>query len=145
MPHSKFLSQVFQVGFWCCKKQIWSTHQVDWEDNLKMEMTSKLNTTSKQRWPKKLRWPKKWKCKKIECLSNFLQVLKNLMYHPKLSAKWVWGFKNTFSLMFFSLYLLRISLYICHAVCKVDKYSPHFLFIITSLVPPQKQQLGSVF
>ena len=27
--HSKFLSQVFQVGFWYCKKQIWSTH---WKD-----------------------------------------------------------------------------------------------------------------
>ena len=42
--HSKFLSQVFQVGFWCCKKQIWSTHWVDWEDNLKMKMTSKMKT-----------------------------------------------------------------------------------------------------
>ena len=37
MPHSKFLSQVFQVGFWCRKKQIWSTHWVDWEDDLKNE------------------------------------------------------------------------------------------------------------
>ena len=42
--HSKFLSQVFQVGFRCCKKQIWSTHWVDWEDNLKMKMTSKMKT-----------------------------------------------------------------------------------------------------
>ena len=47
VPHSKFLSQVFQVGFWCYKKQIWSTHRVDWEDNLKIKMTSKLKTTSK--------------------------------------------------------------------------------------------------
>ena len=28
---------MFQVGFWCCEKQIWSTHQVDWEDDLKNE------------------------------------------------------------------------------------------------------------
>ena len=35
MPHSKFLSQVFQVGFWCRKKGIWSTHLVDWEVDLK--------------------------------------------------------------------------------------------------------------
>ena len=35
MPHSKFLSQVFQVGFWCHKKRIWSTHLVDWEVDLK--------------------------------------------------------------------------------------------------------------
>ena len=32
MPHSKFLSQVFQLGFWCCEKQILSTHWVDKED-----------------------------------------------------------------------------------------------------------------
>ena len=37
MPHSKFLSRVFQVRFWCYKKQIWSTHRVDWEDDLKFE------------------------------------------------------------------------------------------------------------
>ena len=51
MPHSEFLawlssatlkilSQVFQVGFWCSKKQIWSTHHEDDlknEDNLKNE------------------------------------------------------------------------------------------------------------
>ena len=37
MPHSKFLSQVFQVRFWCRKRQIWSTHRVDWEDELKNE------------------------------------------------------------------------------------------------------------
>ena len=48
MPHSdflawlsnatlKFLSQVFQVWFWCCKKQIWSVHWVDWEDDFKNE------------------------------------------------------------------------------------------------------------
>ena len=36
-PHSKILSQVFQVGFWCFKKQIWSTHWVDWEDDIKNE------------------------------------------------------------------------------------------------------------
>ena len=46
VPHSKFLSQVFQVKFRCCKKQIWCTHLVDWEDNLKMKMTSKMNATS---------------------------------------------------------------------------------------------------
>ena len=45
VPHSKILSQVFQVRFWCCKKQIWSTHGVDWDGNLKMKMTSKLKTT----------------------------------------------------------------------------------------------------
>ena len=33
----KNLSQVFQVGFWCRKRQIWSTHRVDWEDELKNE------------------------------------------------------------------------------------------------------------
>ena len=37
MPHSKILSQVFQVGFWCGKKQVWSTHLVDWENDLKNE------------------------------------------------------------------------------------------------------------
>ena len=37
VPHSKFLSQVFQVGFWCSKKQIYSTHRVDWDGNLKMK------------------------------------------------------------------------------------------------------------
>ena len=37
MPHSKILSQVFQVGFWCGKKQVWSTHRVDWENDLKNE------------------------------------------------------------------------------------------------------------
>ena len=37
MPHSKFSCQVFQVGFWCIKKQIWSTYWVDWKDNLKSE------------------------------------------------------------------------------------------------------------
>ena len=31
------ISQEFQVGFWCCKKQIWSTHWVDWDGNLKNE------------------------------------------------------------------------------------------------------------
>ena len=35
--HSKFLSQVFQVRFWCCKKQIWSTLRVDWDGILKIE------------------------------------------------------------------------------------------------------------
>ena len=30
-----FLSQVFQLGFWCRKRQIWSTHRVDWDGNLK--------------------------------------------------------------------------------------------------------------
>ena len=35
MPHSKLLSQVFQVGFWYGKKQVWSTHRVDWEDDHK--------------------------------------------------------------------------------------------------------------
>ena len=34
---SKLLSQVFQVGFWCCKKQISSTHWVDWGKNLRNE------------------------------------------------------------------------------------------------------------
>ena len=28
---------MFQFGFWCGKKQVWSTHQVDWEDDLKNE------------------------------------------------------------------------------------------------------------
>ena len=37
MPLSKILSQVFQVGFRCRKKQILSPHWVDWEDNLKSE------------------------------------------------------------------------------------------------------------
>ena len=37
MPHSKILSEVFQFGFWCGKKQVWSTYQVDWEDDLKNE------------------------------------------------------------------------------------------------------------
>ena len=41
VPHSKFLSQVFQVRFWCCKKQIWSIHWVDWEDDLKNEVDLK--------------------------------------------------------------------------------------------------------
>ena len=35
MQHSKCLSQVFQVGFWCLKKWIWSTHLVDWEVDIK--------------------------------------------------------------------------------------------------------------
>ena len=30
---------MFQVGFWRCNKQIWSTHWVDWEDNLKWILT----------------------------------------------------------------------------------------------------------
>ena len=34
---SKILSQAFQVGFWCCKKQIGSTHQVDWEDEIEIQ------------------------------------------------------------------------------------------------------------
>ena len=29
------VSQVFQVGFWCRKRQIWSTHRVDWDGDLK--------------------------------------------------------------------------------------------------------------
>ena len=34
---------MFQVGFWCCKRQIWSTHRVDWdEDNLKNEDDLKI-------------------------------------------------------------------------------------------------------
>ena len=37
MPHSKKFSQVSQVGFWCRKRQIWSTHRVDSEDDLKDE------------------------------------------------------------------------------------------------------------
>ena len=48
VPHSDFLawlssatlknlSQVFQVGFWRGKKKVWSTHRVDWEDDLKNE------------------------------------------------------------------------------------------------------------
>ena len=37
MPHSNFLSQVIQVGFWGHRKQIWSTHWVDWEDDLRNE------------------------------------------------------------------------------------------------------------
>ena len=28
---------MFQFGFWCGKKQVWSTHQVDWEDDIKNE------------------------------------------------------------------------------------------------------------
>ena len=34
LPHLRFLSQVFHVGFWCCKKQISPTHWLDWEDDL---------------------------------------------------------------------------------------------------------------
>ena len=60
MPHSKILSQVFQVEFWCGKKQVWSTHRVDWEDNLKMKTTSKIRP-QKWRQPQKWRWPQKWK------------------------------------------------------------------------------------
>ena len=37
MPHSKFSSQAFQVGFWCCKKEIWYTYRVDSENDLKDE------------------------------------------------------------------------------------------------------------
>ena len=37
MPHPKFLTQVFQLEYWCCEKQIWSTHWVDKEDDLKNE------------------------------------------------------------------------------------------------------------
>ena len=37
MPHSKCLSQVFQVRFWCYKKQICFTHRVYWEDDLKIQ------------------------------------------------------------------------------------------------------------
>ena len=71
MPHSKFLSQVFQVRFWCCKKQIWSTHRVDWEDDLKIEDNlnneddQKMKTTKKWRRPKKLRQPKQWRRPKL--------------------------------------------------------------------------------
>ena len=43
----KNLSQVFQVGFWCCKKQVWSTHRADWEDNLKIKTISKMKATIK--------------------------------------------------------------------------------------------------
>ena len=42
MPHSKILSQVFQVGFWCGKKQGWSTHRVDWEEDRKNEEDLKI-------------------------------------------------------------------------------------------------------
>ena len=31
---SEEVSQVFQVGFWCRKRQIWSTHRVYWDGNL---------------------------------------------------------------------------------------------------------------
>ena len=46
----KFLSQVFQVGFWCCKKQIWSTHRVDSEDDLKIEDKLKMKTNWKMKY-----------------------------------------------------------------------------------------------
>ena len=60
VPHSDFLawlssttlknlSQVFQIGFSCGKKQVWSTHRVDWEDDLKMKTTSKIKMTSKMK------------------------------------------------------------------------------------------------
>ena len=48
MQHSKILSWPFQVWFRCCKKQIWFTHQVDWEEGLKITkfllMTSHLDS-----------------------------------------------------------------------------------------------------
>ena len=88
MPHSELLSQVFQVGFWCIKKQIWSTHWIDWEydlenkDYLKMKTTSKtkmpsimkmtsiMKTTSKRKTLQKLRQPQKWRPLQYEdCLN----------------------------------------------------------------------------
>ena len=58
---------MLQVGFWCCKKQILTIYRLDWEDDLKIKMTSKLKTTSKWRRlkklrrPEKLRRPQKWR------------------------------------------------------------------------------------
>ena len=52
----RFLSLVFQVGFWCCKKKIWCIHWVEYEVDINMKTISKMKTPSKIK-TQKLRQP----------------------------------------------------------------------------------------
>ena len=50
------------VGFWCCQKQVWSTHQVDDLKWRRHKRQPKKGTQPKKgRKPKKWRQPQKWK------------------------------------------------------------------------------------